>query len=225
MNADSQLARLRNSFAAGRTRPLEWRMEQLARLKAMLRDREAEFAEALQADLAKCRAEAWCTEIGVLVGEIDYVRKRLRRWLKPEKVRAPLVTQPAKARIVREPMGVVLIIAPWNYPLNLSLFPLIGAIAAGNCAAIKPSEHAPATAAAVARWLPEYLDEDCVQVVQGGPQETQSLLQQRFDHIFYTGGAAVGRIVLEAAARNLTPVTLELGGRAPAWSMLTRTSR
>jgi aldehyde dehydrogenase (NAD+) len=181
----------------------------------MLRDREAEFAAALQADLGKCRTEAWCTEIGVLAGEIDYVGTRLRRWLRPEKVRAPLVTQPARATVVREPLGVVLIIAPWNYPLNLSLFPLIGAIAAGNCAVIKPSEHAAATADALARWLPEYLDGDCFEVVLGGPAETQALLQERFDHIFYTGGAAVGRIVLEAAARHLTPVTLELGGKSP----------
>jgi aldehyde dehydrogenase (NAD+) len=205
---------LRHTFQSGRTRAYSWRIRQLARLKEMLVQREPEFIEALHADLGKCRLEAWCTEISVLIAEIDYARKHLRRWMKPEKVSTPLVAQPGRATIVREPLGVVLVISPWNYPLQLTLLPLAGALAAGNCALIKPSEHAPHTADALAKWLPEYLDQG-VSIVLGGPDETAALLEERFDHIFFTGGATVARRVMEAAAKHLTPVTLELGGKSP----------
>jgi aldehyde dehydrogenase (NAD+) len=130
-------------------------------------------------------------------------------------VAAPVAVQPARARIVREPLGVVLVIAPWNYPVQLALVPLIGALAGGNCVVLKPSEVAPATSAVLARLIPRYLDPECVAVVEGGVPETTALLAERFDHVFYTGNGTVGRIVMEAAAKHLTPVTLELGGKSP----------
>ena len=133
----------------------------------------------------------------------------------PEKVSTPWINQPGESRIVAEPLGVVLIIAPWNYPFALALQPLAGALAAGNCAVVKPSEVAPTTSALIARRLPEFVDPTCVEVVEGGIAETGDLLEQRWDHIFYTGNGHVGRIVMTAAAKHLTPVTLELGGKSP----------
>ena len=135
--------------------------------------------------------------------------------MRPARVRAPLVTLPAQARIVREPLGVVLVIAPWNYPVQLALSPLVGAIAAGNCAVVKPSEVTPATSAALARLVAQHLDPDAIAVVEGAVDETQALLAERFDHILYTGNGRVARVVMEAAAKHLTPVTLELGGKSP----------
>src|SRR5687768_14199362 len=132
--SNEALNSLRQTFQSGRTQAYSWRMQQLARLKEMLLERETEFTDALHADLGKCRAEAWCTEISVLLTEIDYARKRLHRWMKPERVSAPLAVLPGRATIVREPLGVVLVISPWNYPLQLALLPLAGALAAGNCA-------------------------------------------------------------------------------------------
>ena len=209
------VADLRESFSAGRSRPMAWRMRQLERFKAMIVEREGDFHAALAADLGKSSAEATLTETAFVAGEIDFTLKHLSGWAKSERVNAPLVQQPCKARIESEPLGVVLIIGAWNYPFQLTLAPLIGALAAGNCALVKPSEVSPATSAAIARWLPEYLDPACVKVVQGGVPETTAALSERFDHIFYTGGGAVGRIVMRAAAEHLTPVTLELGGKSP----------
>ena len=217
LDAPALVDRLRATFESGRTRPLAWRREQLKRLKAMLVERESDLLEALATDLGKPRAEAWATDVGFVIAEIDYVTRRLRRWMRPRRVHAPLVTKPARARIVREPLGVVLVIAPWNYPVQLSLSPLVGAIAAGNCAVLKPSEVTPATSAALARLVTEYLDTDCVAVVEGAVTETQALLAERFDHIFYTGNGRVARVVMEAAAKHLTPVTLELGGKSPVY--------
>jgi aldehyde dehydrogenase (NAD+) len=217
LDAPALVARLRAAFETGRTRPLEWRRAQLKRLKAMLVEHEEELLDALSEDLGKHRAEAWATDVGFVVAEIDYVTRRLRRWMRPRRVHAPLLTMPARARVVREPLGVVLVIAPWNYPVQLSLSPLVGAIAGGNCAVVKPSEVTPKTSAAIARLLPEYLDTECIAVVEGAVEETQALLAERFDHIFYTGNGRVGRIVMEAAAKHLTPVTLELGGKSPAY--------
>jgi aldehyde dehydrogenase (NAD+) len=217
LDAPALVARLRASFESGRTRPYTWRRGQLKRLKAMLVEREAELLEALASDLGKPRAEAWATDVGFVIAEIDYVTRRLRRWMRPRRVHAPLVTMPARARIVREPLGVVLVIAPWNYPIQLSLSPLVGAIAGGNCAVLKPSEVTPATSAALARLVTEFLDPECIAVVEGAVDETQALLAERFDHILYTGNGRVGRIVMEAAAKHLTPVTLELGGKSPAY--------
>jgi aldehyde dehydrogenase (NAD+) len=209
------VARLRATFESGRTRPLRWRRDQLEALRAMLVEREADLLAALKADLGKPPTEAWATDVGFVISEITHALRHLRAWSRPERVWAPMVTRPASARIVREPVGVALVIAPWNYPVQLLLSPLVGALAAGNCVVGKPSEVAPATAAALAELLPKYLDTDAVAVVEGGVAETQALLAQRFDYIFYTGNGRVGRIVMEAAARHLTPVTLELGGKSP----------
>ncbi len=207
--------RLRASFESGRTRPLEWRREQLSRLDAMLREQEDVLLGALAADLGKPATEAYAADVGFLFADLRVARKHLGRWTKARRVSTPLVVQPAKAQIVHEPLGVALIIGPWNYPVQLVLAPLIGAIAAGNCAVLKPSEVAPRTSEVVARLVPQYLDSDCVAVIEGGVDETTALLAERFDHIFYTGNGRVGRVVMEAAAKHLTPVTLELGGKSP----------
>ena len=209
------VAALRVTYESGRTRPLEWRREQLQGLRRMLVERESELLAALATDLGKPRAEAWATDVGFVISEIDHVLRHLRSWARPERVWAPLVTRPAKARIVREPFGVALVIAPWNYPIQLLVSPMVGALAAGNCVVAKPSEVAASTSAALARLVPKYVDTDAVAVVEGGVAETQALLAERFDYVFYTGNGRVGRIVMEAAAQHLTPVTLELGGKSP----------
>lgn len=183
----------------------------------MLVEREADFEAALQADLGKSPLESQITEIGFLLGEIDHTLANLAKWMRPRRVNTPLAVQPASAKIVPEPLGLALIIAPWNYPLMLALSPLIGAIAAGNAAIVKPSEIAPATSAALALLTPEYLDRRAIAIVEGGVPETTALLAERFDHIFYTGNGRVGRIVARAAAEHLTPITLELGGKSPVY--------
>ena len=216
LDAPALVGQLRKAFATGRTRSIEWRREQLRAMRRMLEEREPELIEALAGDLAKPPTEAYATEIGFTIAEIDYTLKRLRRWMRPQRVSTPLVTKPSSARIVHEPLGVVLVIAPWNYPVQLSLAPMIGAIAAGNCVVLKPSEVTPNTSAALAALIPQYLDNDCVAVVEGGVPETQALLGEAWDHILYTGNGKVARVVMEAAAKHLTPVTLELGGKSPA---------
>ncbi|MGE7438701.1 aldehyde dehydrogenase family protein [Kitasatospora sp. NPDC001175] len=209
-------ARLRARFATGRTRPLEWRLRQLAAVRALLTEQQDTLLAALHADLGKGPEEAYRTEIGFTLNELDHTVANLAQWLSPRPAAVPDAFRPAEARVVRDPLGVVLIIAPWNYPLQLALAPLVGALAAGNTAVLKPSELAPATSAALARLLPRYLDRETAAVVEGGVPETTALLEQRWDHIFYTGNGTVGRIVMAAAARHLTPVTLELGGKSPA---------
>ncbi len=210
------VGRLRAAFASGRTKPLSWRRAQLRALRDMLVRERPAFEQALKADLGKSPVEAHTTEIGFVVNEIDHTLKHLSSWLRPQRVPVPVSLAPAKARRVREPLGTVLVIAPWNYPVNLSLAPLVGAVAAGNTVVLKPSELAPATSAALAELLPRYLDTEAIAVVEGGVPESTALLEERFDHIFYTGNGAVGRIVMAAAAKYLTPVTLELGGKSPA---------
>ena len=208
---------LRESFRSGLTRPLAWRREQLESLDRLLSDNGAVIASALHEDLGKPETEAFLTEIGFLSTEIRHTLKHLKSWVKPQRVLAPVVLQPGAAKLVPEPLGVVLIIAPWNYPFLLTLSPLVGALVAGNAAVLKPSELAPKTAEVIASLVPVYLDKRAVTVVQGGVSETTELLEQRFDHIFYTGSGSVGRIVMTAAAKHLTPVTLELGGKSPAY--------
>ncbi len=212
----AQVADARAAFDSGASRPIAWRVERLRAVQRMLIERGGEFAAALKQDLGKHPSEAWLTEIGFVTAEITHTLKNLRRWLAPERASVPLSLQPASGRIIREPLGVVLIIAPWNYPVQLLLAPMAGALAAGNTVVVKPSELAPATSAAMQRWIPQYLD-GAVFVVQGGVEETTALLGERFDHIFYTGNGTVGRIVMRAAAEHLTPVTLELGGKSPVF--------
>ena len=207
--------RLRASFDSGRTRPLEWRRAQLRALARMLRTHHAEFAGALARDLGKPPLEAHVTEIGFTLGEIRHALSNLKRWMRPRRIGMPLLLQPASARATPQPQGVVLVIAPWNYPLQLLLVPLCGALAAGNCAVLKPSELAPVTSALLATLLPRYLDTDAVAVVESSGKVARVLLEQPFDHFFFTGSTRVGRLVMEAAAKGPAPVTLELGGKCP----------
>ncbi|MEU7065675.1 aldehyde dehydrogenase family protein [Streptomyces sp. NPDC046161] len=211
------VARLRAAFDTGRTKCLAWRTGQLEALRTLLTERGDELAAALHADLGKSRAEAYRTEIDFTVREIDHTLEHLAEWLRPQPAPVPERLAPAVAHTVQDPLGVVLVIAPWNYPVQLLLSPVVGALAAGNCVVAKPSELAPATSRAVADLLPRYLDREAVAVVEGAVAETTELLAQRFDHIFYTGNGRVGRVVMRAAAENLTPVTLELGGKSPAF--------
>ncbi|MFI9756867.1 aldehyde dehydrogenase family protein [Streptomyces sp. NPDC051963] len=212
------VARLRATFRTGRTKPVEWRTAQLRRLREMLTENGPDLAAALHVDLGKSSAEAHRTEIDFTVREIDHTLDHLDEWLRPESAPVPArLGADATAWTQYDPLGVVLVIAPWNYPAQLLLAPVVGALAAGNAVVAKPSEMAPATSAALARLLPAYLDTEAVAVVEGGIPETTALLAERFDHIFYTGNGTVGRIVMRAAAEHLTPVALELGGKSPAF--------
>ena len=210
------VAELRAAHATGLTRPVAFRLDQLRRMVRMFEECESAFAAALHSDLGKPDIETYASEIALSVTELKLMLDKLERWAAPESVSVPLTLRPGKAWVQREPKGVVLVIAPWNYPLQLSLLPLATAVAAGNSVVLKPSELAPATARAMRDIVPRYLDERIVRIVEGGVPETTALLEQRWDHIFYTGNATVGRIVMRAAAEHLTPVTLELGGKSPA---------
>lgn len=209
------VAALRATYRSGKTRPLAWRRRQLEQMKRMLEEHESEFLEALKADLGKPPVEGFITDIAFVTGEIDLMLKHLSKWNKPQRVSSPLVTLPARSRLVPEPLGVVLVIAPWNYPIQLLLVPAASALAAGNAVVMKPSEVSAATSSVLARLIPQYLDPSAVLCVEGGVAETTDLLEQRFDHIFYTGNGTVGRVVMAAAVKDLTPVTLELGGKSP----------
>ncbi|MFE0349740.1 aldehyde dehydrogenase family protein [Streptomyces griseoluteus] len=216
--AAGTVARLRRTFRTGRTKSVEWRRKQLRRLRAMLTEHGDDLAAALHADLGKSATEAHRTEIDFTVREIDHTLEHLEEWLRPEPAPVPAhLGADATAWTQYDPLGVVLVIAPWNYPAQLLLAPVVGALASGNAVVAKPSELAPATSAALAELIPAYLDTDAVAVVEGGIPETTALLAQRFDHIFYTGNGTVGRVVMRAAAEHLTPVTLELGGKSPAF--------
>lgn len=208
---------LRASFDAGITKPKQWRIQQLDALRRLIVDNEALLEGALFADLGKSASEAQLTEIGIVLGDIDYTLKNLTDWLKPERVSVPLAAAPAQASVVSEPLGVVLIIAPWNYPMQLLLAPLVGALAAGNAVVLKPSELSSETSRVLAALIPAYLDTRAVAIVEGAAKETGWLLEQKYDYIFYTGNSRVARIVAEAAAKNLTPMTLELGGKSPIY--------
>jgi aldehyde dehydrogenase (NAD+) len=207
---------VREGFQAGVLRTIESRRTQLVQLRRLLTEQEDVLVAALHADLGKPPTEAYLTELSFVMNDIDHVSRHLDVWVADEKVRVPVTFRPASARLVREPYGTALIIAPWNYPVQLLFGPLVGALAAGNTLVLKPSEVAAATSAALAELIPRYLDERAVAVVTGGVPETTALLQERFDHIFYTGNGRVGRAVMTAAAAHLTPVTLELGGKSPA---------
>ena len=206
---------LRTSYDKGLTRPLAWRKHQLEQMVKMLEENEAAFLGALATDLGKPSVEGFITDIAFVTSEVKLMIKKLKKWNKPERVRTPLVAMPARSRLIPEPLGVVLVIAPWNYPIQLLLVPAAGAIAAGNAVVMKPSEVSAATSALLGELVPKYMDPSAVAIVEGGIPETTDLLEQRFDHIFYTGNGTVGRVVMTAAVKNLTPVTLELGGKSP----------
>jgi acyl-CoA reductase-like NAD-dependent aldehyde dehydrogenase len=205
----------RDFFNSGKTLPLEFRIGQLKRLKDSIERNERIIFEALYKDLRKSEIEAYNSEVLVVTSEIDYVLRRIKKWVRPRKVRTPLMHLPAKSLVYPEPAGVVLILSPWNYPFQLTFAPLIGAIAAGNCAVLKASEYAPHMSAAMAEIIRNNFEQDYVTVAEGGVEVSKALLQEKFDHIFFTGSTNVGKIVMRAASQHLTPVTLELGGKSP----------
>ena len=208
------LHRQRQFFATGQTQDVAFRIQQLRRLRQAVKTNQEKIVQALKADLHKPVFETYLSEL-LPVHEIDYALKHLRAWAKPKPVSLPWEQLPGTAQIYPEPLGVVLIISPWNYPFQLALSPLIGAIAAGNCAILKPSEISSHTSQALAQIVESTFDPDYVAVVEGGVEASQALLAEKFDHILFTGGEQVGKIVMAAAAQHLTPVTLELGGKSP----------
>ena len=210
------VAAVRAVYDSGRTRPFSWRRSQLEAMLAMLADHETDFVDAIRADLGRPEAEAFGADIGHARMHIRHTIKHFEKWARPKRVHPGMLSLPGSAEVLPEPLGVALVIAPWNYPIQLLLEPMAAALAAGNCMIAKPSEMAPACASVLARLIPRYLDDEAVVLVEGGVDETTALLEQRFDHIFFTGSTAVGRVVMTAAAAHLTPVTLELGGKSPA---------
>ncbi|MDX6743226.1 aldehyde dehydrogenase family protein [Actinocorallia sp. A-T 12471] len=211
-----QVARLRETFAADRTKPAAWRVRQLDALGRLLAEREDQISEALAADLGRDAFESWLTDLTSTRVELVDAKKNVRKWMRAKRVSTPLTLQPAKSWVQYEPLGVVLVISPWNYPFYLAVSPLIAALAAGNCVVVKPSEHAPATSALLAELLPAYLDADAVAVVEGAAEATQELIDQGLDHVLFTGGPGIAKAIMAGAAKHLTPVTLELGGKSPA---------
>jgi aldehyde dehydrogenase (NAD+) len=211
------LEKQRNYFNTGATRDLEFRMEKLSILKKSIQKNEKQISEALWSDLHKSEFEAYATEIGIILEEISFVMKHLKSWSKTKKVKTPLMHFLSSSYIYSEPYGVSLIMSPWNYPFQLTMAPLIGAIAAGNCAMLKPSKYSPKTTEIMIKIITECFSEEFVAIVEpyGGRESIQALLQQEFDYIFFTGSVPVGKKVMEAAAKYLTPVTLELGGKSP----------
>jgi acyl-CoA reductase-like NAD-dependent aldehyde dehydrogenase len=204
----------RDFFKNGKTKDVGFRLTQLKKLKQLITENQEAIIKTLAADLNKPEFESYATEIGS-IKEIDYAIKNISNWTKPKKVAVSWDLFPYSAKIYPEPLGLVLIIGPWNYPFQLIISPLVGAITAGNCSIIKPSELAPHSSRLASQLISEYFPSEYITVLQGGVETSQQLLAEKFDHIFFTGGTAIGKIVMEAAAKHLTPVTLELGGKTP----------
>lgn len=202
-------------FHSGKTFDIAYRIDALNRLEKSILKYEDSLYTALKKDLGKSKAEAYMCEVGLTLSELRYVRKHVSSWSRNRRVVTPLAQFHAKSFTVQEPYGIVLVMSPWNYPVLLTLEPLIGALAAGNCCVVKPSAYSPETSHVMAKLLGEAFPEEYVAVVEGGRQENQSLLEQKFDYIFFTGGVNVGKLVMEKASVHLTPVTLELGGKSP----------
>lgn len=215
MEIEKSVRRLHKFYATGRTKDYAFRKVALLKLQAGIRKYEKELIKALQKDLHKSGTEAYMTEIGMTLSELEYNLRHLKKWMRPQYVHAPILHFPAKNYSIAEPYGVALIMAPWNYPVLLCLEPLISAIAAGNCVVLKPSNYAPTVSKVLKKMLTEIYPSKYVLVIEGGREENQKLLDCRFDKIFFTGGAAVGKEVLKKAAETITPVTLELGGKSP----------
>jgi len=214
---DSQSLRQQQElfFRSGKTKDIDFRLEALQKLRNSIKENETKIMEALKADLNKSDFESYTTEIGIVLEEIRFVMKNLRSWAQPQKVKTPVTHIGSSSYLYPEPYGVALIIAPWNYPFQLAIAPLIGALAAGNCAVIKPSELTPMTSEILEKLITEQFPSEYISVMQGGVETSQALLAEKFDYIFFTGSVQVGKIVMEAAAKHLTPVTLELGGKSP----------
>lgn len=215
VQAPAVLAPLRAAYASGRTRSLVWRQAQLQGLLRFIDENESAINAAIRADLGRGDMATFMADVAPVRHEIRHTLKSLAEWVKPTSVPLSAATMPGKAWTVAEPKGVVLIMGAWNFPVLLTVHPLVSALAAGNVAVLKPSELSPASADLLATVLPRYLDSDAVRVVQGDADVAQALLRERFDHIFFTGSTTVGRAVMTAAAQHLTPVTLELGGKSP----------
>lgn len=205
----------RDYFYTHKTKSYQFRKNALTNLKNAVKEHEEEIFAALKKDLGKCRFESYATEIGFVIEEINHAIKHLKEWIRVKRVSTPTVMQPASSQLYFDPYGVVLIIAPWNYPLQLTLSPLVGAIAGGNCCVIKPSEFSSETSKVIDKIISKTFRPEYITVIQGAVKETTELLAEKFDHILFTGSTAVGKIVMKAAAENLTPVTLELGGKSP----------
>ncbi|MCD8509481.1 MAG: aldehyde dehydrogenase [Bacillus sp. (in: Bacteria)] len=212
----SLVQKQRTYFYTGETREIKFRMRQLMKLKAAIKAKEEAIMEALHLDLNKSEKEAYLTEIGFLYNEFKDIEKNLDLWATPRKEKTPLTHAGTKSYVYKDPYGVTLIVAPWNYPFQLAIAPLIGALAAGNTAIIKPSELTPYTSSVIRDLIAETFDEEYVAVVEGDGEVAQALLEEKLDYIFFTGSVAVGKKVMAAAAKNLTPLTLELGGKSPA---------
>lgn len=205
----------RTYFQSGATRSVNFRLEQLTKLKNLIIENEVALCDTLNKDLGKHSTEAKFTEVRFIVGELDYTIKHLKNWVKGQKVSTPFVMFPGKSQRLPEPKGCAFVIGPWNYPFQLVMGPLIGAIAAGNCAIIKPSEITQHTTALILKLINENFDHKFIHAIDVMPEEMADVLSNKFDHIFFTGGTRVAKIILHAAAEHLTPVTLELGGKSP----------
>ncbi|XXG52399.1 hypothetical protein AAC387_Pa03g0749 [Persea americana] len=216
VHLEDNMEELRECFRSRKTKSAAWRRDQLEGLMRLLKEKESEIFKALKEDLGKPPAEAYRDEVGVVRKSLNLALSCLDDWMAPKKVHVPRIGFPTKGELVPEPLGVVLILACWNFPFTLALDPLIGAIAAGNAAVLKPSELAPVTSSLLAEYIPTYLDNKAVKVFQGGSPVAERLLEMKWDKIFFTGSPRVGRIIMSAAAKHLTPVTLELGGKCPA---------
>jgi aldehyde dehydrogenase (NAD+) len=212
-----QLDALRNNFNSGITQSYQFRSAQLKKLKQSILAHEQELYDALYSDLKKSKEEVWVTETGMVIAEINEAIRHLKYWMEPERVKTNLLNLPSSSHVIKEPLGVVLIIGPWNYPLQLLINPLIGAIAAGNCAVLKPSEFSPATNAIMKKIIEDVFPEDYILYAEGdGATVVPEMMNNfSFDHVFYTGSTAVGKIIYKMAAERLVPVTLELGGKSP----------
>ncbi|ULT54693.1 aldehyde dehydrogenase [Neobacillus drentensis] len=211
----SLISKQKSFFKTEKTKNISFRLEALQKLRAAIKKNERVLMEALRMDLNKSEFDAYTSEIGFVLEELRFTMKHLRSWAAPRKVKTPVTHIGSTSYIYPEPYGVALIIAPWNYPFQLAVAPLIGAIAAGNCAIIKPSELTPRTSEVLGTLIMDLFPEEYIAVVQGGVETSQALLHQQLDYIFFTGSVPVGKIIMEAAAKHLTPVTLELGGKSP----------
>lgn len=215
MDFTELVAAQRRFWNSGATRDIRVRKDMLDRLEAAIKANERKLLDALREDLGKAPYESYACEIGITLAELRYARGHIARWSAPQKRHSPMALFPAQSRVLADPYGVALIMSPWNYPVQLTLVPLISALAAGNCAVVKPSAYAPNVSEAVAALLEDTFPREYVAVVQGGRAENAALLDQKFDYIFFTGSTEVGRTVMSKAAEHLTPVTLELGGKSP----------
>ncbi|WP_167143107.1 aldehyde dehydrogenase family protein [Canibacter zhoujuaniae] len=217
MSIAATFQELRTAFDSGVTRPLKWRLKQITQIEKMVKKHRHEWEAALHADLGKAGVDAHLTEISQVLGEISHTRKHLASWMRDTKAKTPLTLAPGRSWVRHDPLGVVLIISPWNYPLQLQLSPLVGAFAGGNTVVLKPSEVASHTEKLVAKLVPQYFDRSVVQVITGGPEVVSQAIAQKPNHVFFTGSTPVGKIIAEQCGKHLIPTTLELGGKSPTY--------